>query len=430
MSYTLGRFIAVLTLLLILFSTSSCGGNGSSDPSPPVTGKKWTVMVYLDADNNLGTASMLDLEEMQTVGSSANVTFIVQHDTNGGNTKRYRVEKGLLTLLSDLGELDMSAASTLRDFVRYSATAYPADHYALIIWNHGQGWKNALQGSRFKSIFNDVDNGNPSNYLSNYYVAAALAEAQSAAGFKLDILGIDACEMAVLEAAYEFRNVARILVASQELVDYHGWYYSDLFARLVNNPTITPKELAKAMVLSFKKFYEDGGYKTQTISAIALDPLYSNDGVTSIGTLAQTVNGMALRLASRMADTGTRSTTLKLLTDARARVQEFDQDVLPATYVDLIHLSRLIDGAGSSVETTYNKLLLGEYHGSERPNAHGLSIVFYDRSSPYDNVVYDTDYRGYNESTGTGSRIAFLNQYQWDDMLHTYFGLQYPLKPN
>jgi len=430
MILSLIRFASIFSLLLSLFVLSSCGGNGSSDPSPPVTGKKWTVMVYLDADNNLGTASMLDLEEMQTVGSSANVTFIVQHDTNGGNTKRYRVEKGSLTLLSDLGELDMSAASTLRDFVRYSATAYPADHYALIIWNHGQGWKNALQGGAVKSIFNDVDNGNPSNFLSNYYVAAALAEEESAAGFKLDILGIDACEMAVLEAAYEFRNVAKILVASQELVDYHGWYYNDLFAHMVNNPTIAPKELAKVMVESFKKFYENGGYKTQTISAFALDPLYSSDGVTSIGTLAQAVNGMALRLTSSMVDTATRAATLKQLTDVRAQVQEFDPDVLPATYVDLVHLSRLIDGADSSVEKTYKKLLLGEYHGSERPNAHGLSIVFYDRSSPYDNVVYDTDYRDYNESTRTGSRIAFLNQYQWDDMLHTYFGLQYPLKPN
>jgi hypothetical protein len=430
MNHSIFRLVPLLTLLLALGVLSSCGSGGSESPSPPVTGNKWTVMVYLDADNNLGTASMLDLEEMQAVGSTENATFIVQHDTHGGTTKRYKVEKGSLTLLGDLGELDMSDGATLRDFVSSSATAYPADHYALIIWNHGQGWKAATGGSVTKSIFNDVDNGKPSTYLSNYYVAAALAEAESAAGIKLDILGVDACEMSVIEAAYEFRNVAQILVASQELVSSYGWNYDDLFGRLVKDPAMSPATFAKDMVTSFKKYYEAAGYKDQTITALALSALYSTDGVSTIGSVAQAVNNLALQQLALMADSTTRAATLKLLTDSRAAVQEFDLDVLPATYVDLVDLSRLIAGGNSAIELAFNKLLLAEYHGSERPNAHGLSIVFNDRSSPADTAVYDPNYRNYDPATGTGSRIAFINQYNWDEMLHTYYGYQYPLKPN
>jgi len=424
------RFASITTLLLALVLASSCGGSGSSNNSPPVTGNKWTVMVYLDGDNNLTTASNLDLEEMEAVGSSANVTFIVQHDTKGGTTKRYKVEKGSLTLLADLGELDMSAGATLRDFVSFSATAYPADHYALIIWDHGQGWKAANQGNLTKSIFNDVDNGNTSNFLSNYYVAAAIAEAESAAGIKLDILGIDACEMSVIEAAYEFRNVSQILVASQELVSSYGWDYDDLFSRLVKDPAMNPKELSAAMVTSFKKYYEGAGYTDQTITALALSALYSTDGASTIGTLALDVNELALRLIVLMDDSTTRAATLTLLTNARAQVQEFDQEALPATYVDLVDLSRLLDGSNSAIEKSLDKLLLAEYHGSAKPKAHGLSIVFNDRSSPADTAVYDPDYRNYNPVTGAGSRIAFINQYNWDEMLHTYYGYQYPLKPN
>lgn len=413
------RRIGFLFLLLLFLVTTSCGGSGSKSSPTPVTGNKWTVMIYLDADNNLGTASQLDLEEMQAVGSTANVTVIVQHDTQGGLTYRYKVEKGNLVQLANLGEMDMAQASTLRDFVTYAAGAYPADHYALILWNHGQGWKGA------KSILTDVDNGTLAP-LSNHYVKEGIA----ASGVSLDILGIDACEMSVIEAAYEFRNVAKILVASQELVSDKGWDYDDLLKRLTYDPSMSSAELAMAMVASFKKFYSASVYKDQTISALALNKQYSSDGATDITTVANAVDSLAANLMTLMADTGTRSSTLALLTSARASVQEFDETSSPATYIDLVDFVRLVSGSNSTIEQALDKILLAEYHGPERSSAHGLSVVFFDRTSPYDAVTYDTNYRDYNSSTGKGSKIEFLNQFRWDDMLHVYYGYQYPLKPN
>jgi hypothetical protein len=410
-----GTFFFVFLLLIM----ASCGGSGSKSSPTPVTGNKWTVMVYLDADNNLGTASRLDLEEMQAVGSTENMTVIVQHDTQGGLTYRYKVEKGNLVQLANLGELDMAQASTLRDFVTYAAGAYPADHYALILWNHGQGWKGV------KSILTDVDNGTLTP-LSNQYVKEALSDS----GVALDILGIDACEMSVIEAAYEFRNVAKILVSSQELVSDFGWDYDDLLKRLKTNPSMTAPELAKAMVASFKNFYSASSYKDQTISALALNKLYSSDGATDIATVANAVDGLAANLMTLMADTGTRSSTLALLTSSRVSVQEFDESSQPATYIDLVDFARLVSGSNTAIEQALGKILLAEYHGPERSNAHGLSVVFFDRTSIYDEVTYDPNYRAYDSSTGKGSKIEFLNQFRWDDMLHMYYGYQYPLKPN
>ena len=410
-----------LVYLFILLFIISC--SSSSTPGP-VAGNNWTVMIYLDADNNLGRWSELDLNEMQEVGSTENVTVIVQYDTHGGTTKRYKVEKGSLTLLEDMGELDMSDGATLQNFVSSTALAYPADHYALIIWNHGQGWKGAGRPGMAKSIFNDYDNGNNDSYLSNYYVALALADAESAAGIKLDILGIDACEMSVIEAAYEFRNAADIFVASQEVVSVYGWDYKDLLSRLVNNPRMTPVELARAMVESFKNYYANTSPPyDQTIVALALNMKYASDGASDIGTLARKVDDLALSLSALMADSGTRAAALERITNSRTAVQEFDY-----IYVDLVDFSLLIDGDDSPVELEFNKILLDEYHGSERPNAHGLSIVFFDRSSPFDD--YDPSYRNFNPDTKTGSRSAFINKFNWDEMMHTYFSLQYPDKPN
>jgi hypothetical protein len=334
-------------------------------------------------------------------------------------TYRYKVEKGKLVQLANLGELDMAQEGTLKDFIKYAADAYPADHYALILWNHGQGWKGA------KSILTDVDNGTLTP-LSNQYVREALADS----GVSLDILGIDACEMATIEAAYEFRGVAKILVASQELVSGYGWDYQDLLTRLTSEPNVTASKLAKEMVESFKKFYSESGYKDQEISALALNKSYSSDGATDIATVATAVDSLAANLTSLMADSATRSSTLALLTSARDTVQEFDEVTQPATYIDLVDFERLVSSGSSAIKQSLDKILLAEYHGSEKPNAHGLSIVFFDRSSPYDEKTYDPNYRDYNPSTGMGSKIQFLNQFRWDDMLHTYYGYQYPLKPN
>lgn len=422
------RICALASLLFLLFIVSC---SSSSDNPRPVIGNKWTVMIYLDADNNLESCSFCDLREMQAVGSTKNVTVIVQHDTSGGppdnTTKRYKVEKGALTLLEDLGELDMADGATLRNFVSSTALAYPADHYALILWDHGEGWKSSsrAQVAGSKSIFNDYDNEKYHVTMSNREVAIALRDAESTAGINLDILGIDACNMSLIEAAYEFRNVADIFVASQDLVAVAGWDYDDLLYRLVRRPLMTPVELARAMVDSFRNYYAHSDYTDQTIAALALNSKYASDGLADIGTLAEEVNDLALWLSSRMADPVTSAAALELITNSRASVEEFDH-----IDVDLVDFSLLIEGDDSPVALEFNKIILDEYHGSDRTNAYGLSIVFFDRSSPLDEYLYDPSYRNFDPDTQTGSRIAFINDFNWDEMMHIYFSLQYPDKPN
>jgi hypothetical protein len=184
------------------------------------------------------------------------------------------------------------------------------------------------------------------------------------------------------------------------------------------------------MVDSFRSYYANSSYTDQDIAALALNMKYASDGKADIGTLAGKVNDLALRLSARMADPVTRAATLALITNSRSQkvvtpVEEFDY-----IYVDLVDFSRRLDGDNSPVELEFNKILLDEYHGSERTNAHGLSIVFFDRSSSSDEYDYDPSYRNFNPDTETGSRIAFINDFNWDEMMHTYFSLQYPDKPN
>jgi len=55
-------------------------GSGIFAQDAPVENAEWTLMFYMDSDNNLEAAQLEDLGEMMTVGSSANINIVVLCD--------------------------------------------------------------------------------------------------------------------------------------------------------------------------------------------------------------------------------------------------------------------------------------------------------------------------------------------------------------
>ncbi|MCK4449253.1 MAG: hypothetical protein KAX26_01545, partial [Anaerolineae bacterium] len=111
-------------------------------------------LVYLDGDNNLEGAGIDDFLEMSSVGSDSGVNIVVQFDRISGHstgygdwttTKRFLVTPGMTptagNALQDIDEANMGDPQTLVDFVQWGMANYPADHYAIILWNHGDGWR-------------------------------------------------------------------------------------------------------------------------------------------------------------------------------------------------------------------------------------------------------------------------------------------------
>ena len=107
--------------------------------------KQWTVMVYLAGDNNLDGAGAIDLGEMKAVGSTAGINVVAQFDRSGKTreTKRYFLRKGgslAKDAVAGLGETNAGDPDVLASFVDWGTKNYPARHYALVVWNHGNGW--------------------------------------------------------------------------------------------------------------------------------------------------------------------------------------------------------------------------------------------------------------------------------------------------
>ncbi|MBI5097013.1 MAG: hypothetical protein HZB32_05150, partial [Nitrospirae bacterium] len=243
------RWINIIPLLGILLCVVGCGH--------PDTKTVWTVMIYMDGDNNLSQAALADISEMEAVGSTRNVNIIVQLDLNGGiTTKRYRIVKGSRELISDLGELDMANPQTLTDFLIWVKDTYPADRAILILWDHGNGWDQGdgpsvpLQKTLYSVLYDD---DNHSAFLSNFKVTDAIKKS----GLKIDLLGFDASIMGTIEALYEFRELTDIIITSQEVGESHGWDYESILSTLTVNPGMMPEDLATTIVDAYRDFFEN-----------------------------------------------------------------------------------------------------------------------------------------------------------------------------
>jgi hypothetical protein len=199
--------------------------------------KQWTILHYGAADNNLKNYLVSDLNEMEMIGSNENMNVISMLDVGGDDCKVYYIEQDddmkqiNSPVIENKGNTDMADPAVLSEFIRNMTEKYPAENYALILADHGEGWKGGLQDetpldiselSELQTVLERKD------ITKNQMTLPQMREAMDNSGVKLDILGFDACLMATGEVAYELQDNADYLVASQALEGAKGWPYTPL----------------------------------------------------------------------------------------------------------------------------------------------------------------------------------------------------------
>lgn len=267
----------ILFAIAVLFLFFLAGCSIPSGGEFPERGRQWTIMVYMAADNDLAGEAVKDLQSMERVGSTEDVAIVVELDTPSGAT-RYFVDRGGSTVLEYLGNVNSGNPGTLLNFIRFARERYPAQRYALILWNHGSGVKGLSKDIAFDFA------------AQSAITLPELRNALALSGISLDLLGMDACLMQMVEVAYEVRNFARVLVSSQENVPGEGWDYETVLRTLVGNPTMHVFDLARLIVESYITYYQRYGVPGRyTLSAVDL---------SQIGTLARALDELALAILS------------------------------------------------------------------------------------------------------------------------------------
>ena len=146
-------------------------------------------------------------------------------------------QEGTLPLQS-MGEPDC-----LAEFINEGIKKYPAEHYALIFWDHGNG---PVMGYG-KDILFDKD------ALTLTEMREAMEKTPFAKELKLDWVGFDACLMASAELACIWKNYAGYLVSSQEVEPGYGWNY----AFLSDCGKVSAEELTCSIADSYMAFTEE-----------------------------------------------------------------------------------------------------------------------------------------------------------------------------
>jgi hypothetical protein len=213
-------------------------------------------MVYMDGDNDLEEFAGMDFNEMETVGSTGNIAVVVQFDPAGHiynpRTKRYLVlsdtNNGRITSkpLENLGQKNMASPDTLGSFISWAVQECPADHYCLVLWNHGSAWEGALYDEH-------PNTGPPStDKMTLDEMAEGLETGLEAAGLgSLDIIICDMCMMGSVEVAYSLAPYGRYLVASPALTLAEGYDYGTLLKRLDEEPDMEPPAFARVVADEF-----------------------------------------------------------------------------------------------------------------------------------------------------------------------------------
>ncbi|MEI7772785.1 MAG: clostripain-related cysteine peptidase, partial [Chloroflexales bacterium] len=398
-------------------STSAAAGQATAAPAPTraAAGQDaaWTVMVYLDGDNNLEADALTDFAEMAQVGSNDKIKIIVQldrvrsreawDDTSAGDwdgTKRFLVEKGMRPTperaVQDLGEQNMGDPAVLADFVAWGVTSYPAQHYALIIWDHGASWLGVASDDTSKDQLNLPE------------LSSALETARQKTNFgTLDLIGFDACLMAQLDVMMAIEPYAQVAVASAELEPSQGWAWDKWLGALAKDPTQDALTIAPVIVKTYIDSYKFVDANDVTLSAFDLSKLPA---------LTQQVDRLSKAMLSDMRGSYNAIGQARSYVDvyAPAYSEEFNS-------VDLGQFAGLLSeqgakgevaAAATDLDSAITQARIANGAGSYHENVSGMSIYFpqlaslyvdaYERGSPLPRATKWADFlKGYHSAGDT-----------------------------
>jgi hypothetical protein len=343
--------------------------------------KKWTVLYYAAGDNDLKKNLFTDLNEIESVGSDENTNIVAQADLGMMDCKRYCLEKDPdlsvinSAVLKDLGKTNMADPETLADFIEWGVKNYPAEHYFVIISDHGQAWRGAVQDDSHLAWMTLPD------------IQAGFSAAQDRTGVKVDVIGFDACLMANTEVAYQLKDSAQFLVGSEMLESSEGWPFvkildekklSALQDTLRERITMEPRDLVMKIV-------------GDTEGSTEIDPMSATD-LSVMPELAKASDEMA----GKIIDTKTPGNVIyNIIKNTQNFYGYYDLGDFCDSVVKSIDVKdKDLKESAQKVHDILGRAVIAERHSDKYPKAHGLTVELMP-DDDYDEVAFakDTNWR-------------------------------------
>lgn len=363
-----------LPLLIIAVLLLAALINCASAAAPA---RQLTIMVYMtgsDLESGYGAATN-DITEMLRAHTDAeNVNLIVMtggsHKWWGGfpsdRTVIYEINGRRPTEVWSSDVLNMADAATLTTFIDYGYANYPAEDYALILWDHGGG---PLMGVCADELH--VDNG-VTDMLDMVELQTALSMSPCASQ-PLEWIGFDACLMSSIETACMCAPYAEYMIASQEVEPGTGWNYAFLSGIAADaDGAATGRRIVDAYIESFGS---SANMYPLTLACIDLGEVY--DVETALDAMFSSINGVL------------DESSFSIFSNKRRDTRALGRASTGSEY-DLVDLFNLTQQYADQAPEAAAQLLsaIDEaviYHRSNIENTNGLSVYY-----PYFNKDYYT----------------------------------------
>ncbi|NHJ05249.1 MAG: hypothetical protein EAX90_10515 [Candidatus Heimdallarchaeota archaeon] len=351
----------------------------NNDFSIKSSGKSWTYMLYLDADNDIEADAIRDFEWLEEAGGSdENISFVVLLDRipgfdnshgNWNGSRIYNVTKDVSPitfesqLMVDLGEVDMANPSVLTDFITYCFENFTADNYILDLWDHGH------------AAYGVIDDETSSTHFEVDDIQTAIKNALDTSTEEIDIISMDACDMNTIEVAWEMKDLCKYFISSE--TGTNGYPYKSIAERMKSNPNMNASTLCETMVEAYSIHYSN--YLVNCLSVIdqvklSLIPEKFNLFVSELITVLETGN----------------------YDEIFAFTRELTRDFYDGSWVDLVSLIEntiillnepVVNLAGTELLELLNQIIIYNWqHESFLGSANGLTI-FMPRGSVTNELV-------------------------------------------
>lgn len=381
--------------------------------------KKWTLMIYIAADNDLFYFAWNNIRQLaQSASSQVNIIVYLSEPGAHKKTQIYLIEKNKATLLNkdNQEKLNSGDPRTLIGFSKWVIKNFPADEYFLDLWDHGTGWadikyKSINPSSLFvfnpstlmleldrniryldmldQSLSDEVQRGicfddTHKSYINNQDLEYALAAIcnEALGGKKLSIIGMDACLMAMVEIASICKKYANILVASQEVELGQGWHYDlalEPFADGNNSSGVSKELFASHLVRSYQDRYSKIT-NDFTLSAVDLNQIPSlENNINRVATLLleclQNQRGQSVKQTIKQCRRNIcfeEPSYIDLVSFYKRLISNIDKFLLQSNQ----HLTAQLQTALEDGIEQASACVISNTRGNNLAHAHGLSIYF------------------------------------------------------
>lgn len=223
-------FVVLIGAVMLSACSDDDGGNDEPLPEPPIETVGRTVLVYMVADNNLGSSwsfNSKDINEMLKGAAAGDIhdgRLVVYHNrpgTDNGNAPLLLeiTAQGVDTLKHYPDDTNVYSIEVdrMREVIADAKELAPANDYGIVFWGHATSW---VDIDSFTSSKTPRSYGSDRNrWMSLKSMAKALE------GEQFSFVYFDCCLMGTVEVAYELREITPYIIASPTELEGEGMPY-------------------------------------------------------------------------------------------------------------------------------------------------------------------------------------------------------------